>query len=1384
MPKQTTSFIKGKMNKDLDPRIIPVGEYLDAENIMVGQSETSDVGSVEALKDNLKLTSGTVATEDYGYVIGYCLDSENDKVYYFVTKFNSQGGSAKPESSDKSAIIQFNFFNNSTTILIESKYLNFDKFFPITGCNVINDYLYFTDNRNQPRVFNVNDAGSYSTSSILEDQLSVAKYAPFCAPKLLQPKYVLLVNGAVGAKAIVNGAVNNSANVAVDGNIAGTTIAVGMRVTGTGITGTVTVNTVTSQSAIVLSTAVTLADNTILTFASTTVTITTANAALQTEIGNGVKFKVLDGDKISFQDVSHIGTPGQDPPHPFETNTQTFPDDIAVSSLSGTTLTLNKPVTISDGTKLTLLCCSMVDNSANDSAIDTEFLKEKFVKFSYRFKFKDNTYSLMAPFSQTAFIPAIDTFTAQLQEDAYEQAEVLTFINSINQLELKIDLPFENPIITLHIKEVEILIKESDTVAVKVVDSIKVDQTSIASMKQTMGTGANLTPVTFGKVGTTKLQAYIHNIFKRRHEMYYVYRSEDPYKVLPENQTTRVFDNVPNKALAQELVSNRIVYGNFIEGKEIPTNLDFKLTVGNKTEDDEFTYGEYKRHTLKQNRTYSVGLVLADRYGRQSPVLLSKKHSSSILNKRAELGSEVGKCLKVIFNEKITTNLYDTETNPLGWYSYRIVVKQKQQDYYNVYTPGATIYDRPTDGDGYSYFALFGDNINKIPRDEITEGAANIAMNLATSSVNLDDIVENGDDALQTGGRSVIAIATLDDFLDPEDNAKKADQAAFYDETKDYLHVQTVGNYGKSADNSGSLVNNSSIKGLAVFETQPFISKLDIFFETSTCGLISDLNNKIDEGLSGGVAADLKLRDLATGNTDKNDFNESVTNGTEILRLRAFDADGVELTVGGNDLTIAINSVTCNNLISRNDQSDLKNSFTVVDDSGILKLEVSHAQEFLPIPENTYNIEFQVTTTDGTATFEKTIEVKNVVPTLAFSAGNTGNCVSYTANTTGFLTKVNVAPRKIEARNGSGDTSHDETNLAGTATSIFHYEKVSGDSRVQVDRDGTISLSSGIGASETGLSFVLKVTDIGGDDGAGNFTATLTVPLCIVAADSINVANSTCSTPKFNYYDRCYGYSQQGGEDPGDLYKEHFIPSTLTYCSETGSCNTDHEDILSNHVTVDTTQGGTTTTNWRNNQRFKQIFLGGKALVNGAITSGGNSNSSPLNVNGLSTGLVLSVDMKVAGTGIPANTKITAVNSQTQVILNNAVTVADNATLIFEEKDPILGKVGTSTETFQGPHDHDNDPSTPNRSATGLLNYFIRVAPHDDDTPGFAGFKGASDSNFIVDIGGVTYEYIIGVSAHSGLEADPDNAFPGVRKLIRRSTINGITNTKFTGTVT
>ena len=59
--------------------------------------------------------------------------------------------------------------------------------------------------------------------------------------------------------------------------------------------------------------------------------------------------------------------------------------------------------------------------------------------------------------------------------------------------------------------------------------------------------------------------------------------------------------------------------------------------------------------------------------------------------------------------------------NPLGWYSYKIVVKQQEQEYYNVYLPGFVSGDPIKTGNSevekYSYSILLSDNINKVPRD-------------------------------------------------------------------------------------------------------------------------------------------------------------------------------------------------------------------------------------------------------------------------------------------------------------------------------------------------------------------------------------------------------------------------------------------------------------------------------------------------------------------------------------------------------------------------------------------------------------------------------------------------------------------------------------------
>ena len=49
MPEIKNQFTGGKMNKDLDERLVPKGEYRDAMNIQVSTSEGSDVGAVQKL---------------------------------------------------------------------------------------------------------------------------------------------------------------------------------------------------------------------------------------------------------------------------------------------------------------------------------------------------------------------------------------------------------------------------------------------------------------------------------------------------------------------------------------------------------------------------------------------------------------------------------------------------------------------------------------------------------------------------------------------------------------------------------------------------------------------------------------------------------------------------------------------------------------------------------------------------------------------------------------------------------------------------------------------------------------------------------------------------------------------------------------------------------------------------------------------------------------------------------------------------------------------------------------------------------------------------------------------------------------------------------------
>ena len=59
MPEFKHHFRAGKMNKDLDERLVPNGEYRDAQNIEISTSEGSDVGSVQNVRGNTRISGKT-----------------------------------------------------------------------------------------------------------------------------------------------------------------------------------------------------------------------------------------------------------------------------------------------------------------------------------------------------------------------------------------------------------------------------------------------------------------------------------------------------------------------------------------------------------------------------------------------------------------------------------------------------------------------------------------------------------------------------------------------------------------------------------------------------------------------------------------------------------------------------------------------------------------------------------------------------------------------------------------------------------------------------------------------------------------------------------------------------------------------------------------------------------------------------------------------------------------------------------------------------------------------------------------------------------------------------------------------------------------------------
>ena len=100
------------------------------------------------------------------------------------------------------------------------------------------------------------------------------------------------------------------------------------------------------------------------------------------------------------------------------------------------------------------------------------------------------------------------------------------------------------------------------------------------------------------------------------------------YMHLTSDQVTRLFDNVPLLAKSQELIGNRLVYGNYTQFRDIidtdGNNIDMDFSVDYVSTS---TTENTPIQTFRTDRDYEVGIIYGDDYGRMTTALISDRNS-------------------------------------------------------------------------------------------------------------------------------------------------------------------------------------------------------------------------------------------------------------------------------------------------------------------------------------------------------------------------------------------------------------------------------------------------------------------------------------------------------------------------------------------------------------------------------------------------------------------------------------------------------------------------------------------------------------------------------------------------------------------------------------
>ena len=636
-------FAKAKMNKDVDERLLPNGEYRDALNVQPIFAGSGSAGALQNIRGNTKLNTIVDETSytfsESNVCVGAISNPATDKAYYLVNARDETSLVKKDYIlehdviSKKLAFIFVDIYEASVTMPIGGSFSTFN-----AGSSPLRAGMQCVVNNVQHVVLEITSSGDVTLSGsitaaagdtvvfthapVLEfprsgtiTGLNVLDDTLFWTDNSTEPKRINISQSKAGTGGpLVEG---NHA----DAHTKFTRIATGsidlLEVPTFPYGGAeypkyisledITVIRKAPTQALVLEASST-ADNRSV---STSGTITAA--ALYSEVNpvgstiSGLTFSspvdFREGDFVTFTQVGSDNgdydiralviespytetDPGANSGHSFEV-TSISPDLLSSQSTW------------------------YVELDAGEA-----FLEDKFVRFSHRYKYQNGEYSTFAPWTGVAFIPGVYRYHAK---DGYNQG----MANRMRSLTLKNYIP-EN--IPKGVTEIDLLYKETNNPTVYTVKTVKISEPEY-------------------KLTTDMVHA-----------------------VVASNQLLRPWDNVPRTALAQEVSANRIMYGNYKQGYDLPQ--DPILSVGSVSSSASVTAEGVP--SLKTLREYQVGVVFSDRYGRETPILTSEGSSVKVPITMSAKAN------------KLRVGISKTSTIPSWATHYSFYVKEPTVEYYTL----------------------------------------------------------------------------------------------------------------------------------------------------------------------------------------------------------------------------------------------------------------------------------------------------------------------------------------------------------------------------------------------------------------------------------------------------------------------------------------------------------------------------------------------------------------------------------------------------------------------------------------------------------------------------------------------------------------------------